>query len=62
MEIGVEEIKKKMTSLLGSFRRERSKEKISSVIKFVLLFFLFLYLSLIHQRLFLLDFVTFFFS
>nr|CAH7723793.1 unnamed protein product [Callosobruchus chinensis] len=43
MEIDVEEIKKKMTSLLGSFRRERSKEKISSVIKFVLFFSRFLY-------------------
>nr|CAH7733550.1 unnamed protein product [Callosobruchus chinensis] len=60
MEIDVEEIRKKMTSLLGSFWRERSKEKISSIIKFVLLFSRFLYLSLIHQRLFLLDFVTFF--
>nr|CAH7734496.1 unnamed protein product [Callosobruchus chinensis] len=42
MEIDVEEIKKKMTSLLGSFRRERSKEKISSVLHFSR----FLYLSL----------------
>nr|CAH7761350.1 unnamed protein product [Callosobruchus chinensis] len=61
MEIDVEEIRKKMTSLLGSFRSERSKEKISSIIKFLLLFSRLLYLSLIHQRLFLLDFVTFFF-
>nr|CAH7729510.1 unnamed protein product [Callosobruchus chinensis] len=37
-------------------------EEISSIIiKVVLLFSRFLYLSLIHQRLFLLDFVTFFF-